>query len=166
MDAQRPRSLALHQSWCHLHLDFLTHVSASFDHLDFQVDRVSCSSVHVLKYPTNPWVDWEREWLLGFRDSERVVSLPEANVSRVCVREKCVRSRSVHFRLTLMGITQLALFHGQTQDSVHSQQVLLLPALSQVRDKLYVLSQVDFVRISEILVSTCFTSYQMLASVC
>ena len=31
------------------------------------------------------WVDWERDLLLNFRDSERVVSLPNAHVPQVCV---------------------------------------------------------------------------------
>ena len=45
-------------------------------------------------------------------------------------------------------VAQLALFRDQTQDSFHSHQVLLLLELSQVRGKLYALSQVDFVLIS------------------
>ena len=58
-------------------------------------------------------------------------------------------SRSVHWRLMSIGMTQLALFLDHTQDWDHSRQVLLLPELSQVREKFYVLLQVDFVRTSD-----------------
>ena len=58
-------------------------------------------------------------------------------------------SRSVHWRLMSIGMTQLALFLDHPQDWAHSRQVLLLPELSQVREKFYVLLQVDFVRTSD-----------------
>ena len=77
------------------------------------------SNVHVLTYPTNPWVDWERERLLNFHDSVLVsvflrhselvvVSLANEIVSQVCA----VQVPSV------VGMTKLALFLDQTQDFV------------------------------------------------
>ena len=86
----------------------------------------------------NPWVwvDWERECFLNFRDSERVVFLPNADVSQVC--EECVRvSVGAPALDDWDDTTGLALFHDQ-------QQALLLLELSRVRDKL-----VDFVRIPD-----------------
>ena len=67
MQASLQRSiLRTHQSGPHLHP---SHVLVLIGHLDFQEDLVSCSNVHVLAHPTNPWVDWEREWSLNFHDS-------------------------------------------------------------------------------------------------
>ena len=46
-------------------------------------------------------------------------------------------------------MTKLALFRDQTQDSFRSHHVLFLLELSPSHGKLYALSQVDFVRVSD-----------------
>ena len=46
-------------------------------------------------------------------------------------------------------MTKLTLFRDQTQDSFRSHHVLFLLELSPAHGKLYALSQVDFVRISD-----------------
>ena len=92
------------------------------DHLDFQQDHVSCSCVHVLTCPTNPWFHWERECFLNFCDSERVVFL-NADVSQVC--EKCVRSRVGALALDVDWDDWLS-FTIRHRIRGHSHQVLLL----------------------------------------
>ena len=154
LDVQLLRLLALRQSWPHLHWDLPSHVFVLIGHLDFQEDFVSCSNVHLLTYPTNPWVDWEREWSLNFHDSVLVsvflrhselvvVFLANAIVSQVCAWSRSVQIHSVD------GMTKLALFLDQTQDSFRSHHVLFLLELSLVHGTLNALSQVDFARISD-----------------
>ena len=46
-------------------------------------------------------------------------------------------------------MTKLALFHDQTQDSFRSHLVLFLLELSTAHGKLYAMSQVDFVCVSD-----------------
>ena len=122
-----------------------SHVFVLIGHLDFQEDFVSCSSVHVLTYPTNPWVDWEREWSLNFHDSVLVtVFLRHSELVVVFL----ARNRFTSL-CRAVGMTKLALFLDQTQDSFRSHHVLFLLELSPVHGTLYALSQVDFVRISD-----------------
>ena len=94
------------------------------------------------------------QWSLNVHDSEFVsvflrhskfviVFLADAIVSQVCAWSRSVQVHSV------VGTTKLALFHDQTQDSFRSHLVLFLLELSTAHGKLYALSQVDFVRISD-----------------
>ena len=79
---------------------------------------------------------------------ETGMELPNADVSQVC--EKCVWSLSVRLRwLFDWDFASVFLFHGQTQDSFCSQQVLLLPELSKVCCTYDVLLLVDEVCISD-----------------
>ena len=103
--------------------------------------------------PTNPWVDWEREWSLNFHDSVLVSvffrhsELVVVFLSIAIVSQVRAWSRSLRVHL-VVGMTKLVLFHDQTQDSFRSHHVLFLLELSPVHGTLYALSQVDFVRIS------------------
>ena len=61
----------------------------------------SSINVRVLTYPTNPWVDWEREWLLNFHDSVLVSvflrhsELVVVFLANAIVSQACAWSRSV-----------------------------------------------------------------------
>ena len=129
LGVQLLRSLALHQSGPHLHLDLPTRVSVLIGHLHFQEDFVSCSIVRGLAFLTNPWVDWERhECFLNFRDAERVVFLPDATVSRLCVVSVCALALDVGWDAQLalffsspfnVGYFTLTFFQGHALHSGH-----------------------------------------------
>ena len=158
LDIQLLRSLAPCQSRPHLHRDIPSHVFVLIGHLDCQKYFVSCSNVRVLTCPTNPWVDWEREWSLNFhgsvfvsvflRHSELVFSLQTQSFHR------CAWSGSAQVH-SVGGMTKLALFHDQTQDSFRSHHVLFVLELSPAHGKIYALSQVDFVHVLHIGPSVC-----------
>ena len=69
-------------------------------------------------YPTNPWVDWERERSLNFHDSVFVsVFLRHSELvfvfpANAIVSQVCAWSRSVQVH-PVVGMTKLALFHDQ-----------------------------------------------------
>ena len=97
----------------------------------------------MLAYPTNPWVDWERECFLNFRDSERVDFLPNADVSQVC--EKCV---------CVVSVGVLALVEGDHTTRSLSRSDTGFGSLatnppSCGAGNLNALSQVDFVSTSD-----------------
>ena len=91
--------------------------------------------IRVLAFLTDPWIGCQLDWSLVF--------LASAIVSQVCAWSRSVQIQSE------VGMTKLALFHDQTQDSFRSHHVLFLLELSPTHGKLYALSQVDFVRSSD-----------------
>ena len=111
----RPTMQHAHTSRCNLVL--VCHVKSLADASDARESL----RMHALTYPTKPWVHKEREYFLNFRDSERVVFLPHADVTGSLLHDQTqIRFTRSPFRTSLRFV-----------------------ANSDAR------SQVDFVRISD-----------------